>query len=139
MLESISNRKSRKSKNDTPPIVFASFSCSKRCRKAQKISKNQLRDAYKNLLIFLTDFEAIFARFSTHDPKISKSQPKSHAKSKQKNHFKMTPKIAILASKTDCFFLTFLATKIDPWRRLGPIRAPKQKITSQINQKTSKL
>ena len=50
---------------------------------------------------FLLDFPPIW------DPKISKSQPKSHAKSKQKNHFKMKPTISILASKMDWVFNFF--------------------------------
>ena len=81
---------------------------------------------------FLLDFPPIW------DPKISKSQPKSHAKSKQKNHFKMMPKNSILASKMN-EFLTFLATKIDPWGRLGPTNASKQKITSKTAPKSPKL
>ena len=47
-------------------MVFASFSRSKRCRKAWKIKKKRFQDVYKNLSIFSTDFEAIFAGFPSH-------------------------------------------------------------------------
>ena len=54
---------------------------------------------------FWSDFWWIFLPSGTQQ--ISKSQPKSHAKIKQKNHFKMIPKISIWASKMGEFFGVF--------------------------------
>ena len=127
-------------KNDTPLMVFASFSRSKRCRKAWKIKKKRFQDVYKNLSIFSTDFETIFARFSSHlGPKNLKIATEISCKIQAKKSLKNDTKNLDFGLQNGLLFLTFLATKIDPWRRLGPIRASKQKITSQIGKKSSKL
>ena len=85
---------------------------------------------------FWSDFWWIFLPSGTPNP--SKSRPKPRVKSKQKHIKKWCQKSRFWPPKW-VRFLAFLATKIDPWRRLGPIRASKQKITSKIGKKTSKL
>ena len=107
-LESISNRKSRKSKKWHLQSFLLVFLVPRGAEKHEKSRKNDSKMRTKIyrffqpiLKRFLLDFPPIW------DPKISKSQPKSHAKSKQKNHFKMIPKISILASKMDYFFAVF--------------------------------
>ena len=80
-------------------------------RGAEKHKKSRKNDSKMRTKIYRF-FQPILKRFLLDfppiwDPKISKSQPKSHAKSKQKNLLKMIPKISILASKVECFFNVF--------------------------------
>ena len=80
-------------------------------RGAEKHKKSRKNDSKMRTKIYRF-FQPILKRFLLDfppiwDPKISKSQPKSHAKSKQKNHFKMIPKILILASKMGEVFDVF--------------------------------
>ena len=111
-------------------------------RGAEKPKKSRKNDSKMRTKIYRF-FQPILKRFLLDfppiwDPKISKSQPKSHAKSKQKNTLRWYQKSRFGPPKWTSFF-TFLATKIDPWRRLGPIRASKQKSISHIAKKITQL
>ena len=108
-------------------------------RGAEKHEKSRKNDSKMRTKIYRF-FQPILKRFLLDfppiwDPKISKSQPKSHAKSKQK---KVTKNLDF-GLQNACVFFALLVAKIDPWRRLGPIRASKQKITSKISKKSSNL
>ena len=80
-------------------------------RGAEKHKKSRKNDSKMRTKIYRF-FQPILKRFLLDfppiwDPKISKLQPKSHAKSKQKHHFKMIQKISILTSKMGGFFDVF--------------------------------
>ena len=100
-------------------------------RGAEKHEKSRKNDSKMRTKIYRF-FQPILKRFLLDfppiwDPKISKSQPKSHAKSKQKNHLKLIPKISILASKMCEFFLLFWLPKSTLGGALGPSGRPNRK------------
>ena len=127
-------------KNDTSPIVFASFLVRRGPEKHEKSRKigpkmhTKIYGFFSSILNrFLVDFPPIW------DPKSFKIATKTPCKIQAKKTPKNYAKNLDFGLQNGLPFLTFLATKIDPWRRLGPIRASKQKITSKICKKTSKL
>ena len=77
---------------------------------------------------FWSDFWWIFLPSGTPNP--SKSRPKPRVKSMQIKTQKNNTKNLDFSLQNGLPFLPFLATKIDPWRRLGPTRASKLKNTS---------
>ena len=115
-------------KNDTPLMVFASFSRSKRCRKAWKIKKKRFQDVYKNLSIFSTDFEAIFAGFSSHlGPKNLKIATEISCKIQAKKSLKNDTKNFDFGLQNGPGFCRFWLLKSTLGGTLGPSRRPNRK------------
>ena len=100
-----------------PPIRRSNIARKKTRKNDSKMRTKIYRFFQPILKRFLMDFPPIL------DPKISKSQPKSHAKSKQKIILNMTQKNQIWASKWIRFF-TFL----EPSEIHLKIRSPEKEI-----------
>ena len=127
-------------KNDTPPIVFASFLLPRGPEKHEKSRKigpkmhTKIYGFFSSILKrFLVDFRPIW------DPKILQNRDQNHMQNPSKKTSKNYAKNLDFGLQNGIPFLPFLATKIDPFWRRWPTRASKLKITSKIGQKSPKI
>ena len=127
-------------KNDTPPIVFASFLVPRGPEKHEKSRKIGPKMHTKIYGFFSSILERFFEDFPPiWDPKSFKIATKTPCKIQAKKTQKKKCQKSRFWPPKWTSFLPFLATKIDPFWRRWPTRASKLKITSKIGQKSPKI